>query len=141
MQMRRCTARIAGITHIAYDIARHHEISGLQISESVEVRVVMPMPSGAEDPNHIATQSVLTDSQDKTASSGSHRCSFPREDINPLVRPAAAAGGSPRIAKRHWPNTGDGQRQGFWRVCHRQAQRDDGPFQWAHPDQESHQPK
>jgi hypothetical protein len=53
--MGRRPACIAGVTDIPHDVARQHEISGLQIAESVQVGIVMPLPAGAEDPDDIAT--------------------------------------------------------------------------------------
>jgi hypothetical protein len=59
VQVRRRAARIAGITHIPHDIAGYDDISGLELTESVQVRIVVHLPPGTEDQNHIAAQPVL----------------------------------------------------------------------------------
>ena len=117
MQMRRRAAGVAGVTDIAHNVARHDEISGLQITESLQVRIVMPLAAGTKDPNHIAAETVLTDSQDETTSRGRDRCSLRREDIDPLMPAPTIPSGSPRVAKRICRNTHYGNWHGFrWLV-------------------------
>ena len=137
MQMRRRAAGIAGVTDVAHDVARHHEISGLQITEPVQVCIVMSLPAGTEDPNHIAADTVLADSQDETASRGADRCSLRREDIDPLMPTSTIASSSPRVAKRVWRNTHHGNRQSFWWVVKGQTQGNDRMFEWPAPNQQS----
>src|SRR5919108_1400390 len=128
--MRRRAAGIAGVADIAHDVARHDEISGLQITESVQVGIVMPLPTGTEDPDDIAADTVLADSQDETASRGADRCSLRREDIDALMPTSTIASSSPSVAKRVWRNTHHGNRQSFWWVVKGQTQCNDRVFEW-----------
>ena len=131
MQVRRRAAGITGVADIADDIAGHDEISGLEIAESVQVRIVMHLAPGTEDPHHTAAEPVFADSKYQPAGGGSYGRALGRENIDGLMRSSAASGSRPGVAQRGRGNTGDGQRQGFGRFFQRQAQREDRPFEWT----------
>jgi len=63
VQVRRRASGIVAVAHIAEDIAGHDEISGLEITESVQVGIVMHLTVGTEDPNHVATEPVFAESK------------------------------------------------------------------------------
>ena len=137
MQVRRRAAGITGVADIADDIAGGDEISGLEIAESVQMRIVMHLAPGTEDPNHTAAEPVFTDSKYQTARRGSYGCPLGGENIDALVRSSVAARSAPGVAQRGRGNTGDGQRQSFGLLFQSQAQRDDRPFEWTRPEQQT----
>jgi len=63
VQVRRRGAGIAGVADKADNVAGHDQISGFEITESVQVGIVMHLAPGTEDPNHVATEPVFSDSK------------------------------------------------------------------------------
>jgi hypothetical protein len=70
MQVGRRTARIPGIAHESDDIAGQNKISGLELTKSVQVRVVVHLSARTKNPDYIATEFVLPHSNDETAGGG-----------------------------------------------------------------------
>jgi hypothetical protein len=61
MKMMRCPNRIAGITDIPKNTSLLHDGAGFNISESVEMGIVVPLPPRTQDTNHKTTKVVFPD--------------------------------------------------------------------------------
>src|ERR1043165_6427498 len=99
MQMRGCAASVAGIAHVTNDVARSYEISGLKLTEPLQMCVIVHLPARSKNPDDIPSQVVLTDSAYDALSRGPNRCSLRRKNIDSLMSSTAFARCAPGIVK------------------------------------------
>ena len=97
--------RPAGITRVP-DIPKNgsllHDASRFNIAESVKVRVVMPLPAGAQDANNVATKVVFANLEDYTVRRAQHRTTERGEDVDTFVTSIVAARSAPRVGQILW---------------------------------------
>ncbi len=112
VQMRRCSARVARVAHVANRLALAHEVAhGKPLANAIEMRVVRHHAAPPQRVNHCAAKTKLTDVHNEAVMRSEHRRAAPREDVDTLMRATSAA----RCTKR----AGDG---GARDAPHRHAQ-------------------
>ena len=85
VKMRRSIARVAGISNVAEYVAGVHGISGLEAAVSIEVRIVVHLPSRSENVDDLPSELVGSNPDDDAFGCAQDRCATRGEDINALV--------------------------------------------------------
>jgi hypothetical protein len=96
MQMGRSAACISRVAGIADNVARLYTITFTECGVAIQVRVVVPLETWSENPDHLAAESIRADTRHDSARRAQHRCVFRREDVDAFMPPATR----PRVAPR-----------------------------------------
>jgi hypothetical protein len=114
MKMRRRSFGISRVAHVSDHGSFRDRIAGPNAGEPVEMRVIMPIPSGTKHANDPAAQRVLADRHHDSSRRARNLGTAASEDVDSSVRPAAR----PRRAQLSTsscgftPRTGIGIRRG-----------------------------
>jgi len=83
--MRRSIPRIAGISNVAEYVAGVHDISGLEAAISIEMRIVVHLPSRSENVDDLSSKLVGPNPDDDSFGCAQDRCAARSEDIDALM--------------------------------------------------------
>ena len=98
VQMRRRPARVAGGADRAEHVARNNALPGIDIGDTVQVRVIVTVAARTQHPDDGTAQTVLADARDDAARGRQHGRAARRKDINALMRAIARPRRTERIA-------------------------------------------
>src|SRR5262245_47417553 len=99
MQMIRCPFRIAGVSNVPQHGSGLHKGSRLNIAKAIEVSIVMPLPTRAEDSNYVAAEVVFTNFEDYTVRCAENRSTERCEDVDTFMTSIAAARSAPGVSE------------------------------------------
>src|SRR6185503_18161618 len=89
--------RVTRVSDIPKNSSLLHESSRLNIGESVQVSVVVPLPAGTKDANNVTAETVFANLEDHTVGCAQHWATKRREDVDAFVTSIVAPGSAPRV--------------------------------------------
>ena len=122
MQVHGAAAGVAAITGIPDDVTSLHAIAWTKIAVTIQMRVVVPLESGAEDPDHLASEPIVTDAYDQAGRRTHHGRVLWREDVDALMPATARTRIPPGVNEPRRPpwNQRIGQQDGGLLRCERE---------------------
>lgn len=121
MQMHWSAARVAGIAGVTDDVARLDAIAGTEGAIAAQVRVVVALEAGTEDPHHLTAKVIGADAPDETARRTQHRRVLRGKDVDALMPASARSRIAPRVDELRRPPRLQGIRQCGWRRLNREC--------------------
>src|SRR5687767_6790756 len=97
VEMRRRAPRVSRIADVAEDVTRLDDISLAKGAEAIEMGVIVPLESGAEDEHHLPAEAIRPHARHQAAGRADDRRALRREDVNSLVPPSVRPCGAPGV--------------------------------------------
>jgi hypothetical protein len=120
VKVHRSAARIAGIAGIADHRPRIDTIAGAYCRIAIQVRVIVPLESGPEDPHHPAAEPIGADARHQAAGGAEHGRILHHKDVDSLMVAPSGASVSPRINESGTARRGQRVGQRGWRLLRRE---------------------
>jgi hypothetical protein len=121
-------ACVAGVPDVAEHVARPDDVSFAEVREPIEMRVIVPLQTWADDADNQPAEPIGSDTRDDSARGADHRSALGCENVDPFVSAAAGARRAPRVRHPSCPYRSHGIRQARRRVLRRQRHDEPCPF-------------